>query len=195
MNGGSGPKLYGVSGQVKRPGMFELPMGTSVRELIFDQAGGLEAGRSLLGFLPGGASTPFLGPENLDLPMNFDTVAQAGSRLGTGTIIVLDDSTCPVRVVLNLMRFFARESCGFCTPCRDGFPYLVDILERIETGSAGHEEIDRLSDLCDKIAPHSFCAFAPGGIMPLKSSLVCFGDIYEQHLHGSGCPFDQGWRA
>jgi len=195
VNGGSGPKLYCVSGKVKQPGLFELPMGTAARKLIFDHAGGLEAGRSLLGFLPGGASTPFLGPEHLDVPMDFDPVAQAGSRLGTGALIVLDDTTCPVRTTLNLMRFFARESCGFCTPCRDGFPYVVDIMERIEQGKACMDDLDLLQDLCGKIGPHTFCVFAPGGIMPLKSSLRCFRDIYEQHIHASDCPFGSGWRA
>jgi len=190
VNGGCGPKLYGVSGKVHQPGLFERPMGTTARELIFNHGGGLAEGRTLLGFLPGGASTAFLLPEHLDMPMDFDPVARAGSRLGTGGIIVLDDASCPVAIALNLMRFFARESCGFCTPCRDGLPYLEQILAAIHAGEGRAEDLPLLEELCDKIAPQSFCAFAPGAIMPLTSSLHCFREHYEQHIATGRCPFD-----
>ncbi|MDP3843682.1 MAG: NADH-ubiquinone oxidoreductase-F iron-sulfur binding region domain-containing protein [Oxalobacteraceae bacterium] len=191
VNGGCGPKLFGVSGKVQHPGLFELPTGTTARELIFDHAGGLAEGRSLLGFLPGGASTSFLLPEHLDVPMDFDPVAKAGSRLGTGGIIVLDDTTCPVAVTLNLMRFFARESCGFCTPCRDGLPYLAQILAAIAAGEGQAQDLALLEELCEKIAPQSFCAFAPGAVMPLTSSLQCFREHYAQHIATGRCPFSK----
>lgn len=190
VNGGCGPKLFGVSGRVQQPGLFELPTGTTARELIFDHGGGLAEGRTLLGFLPGGASTAFLPPEQLDVPLDFDPIAQAGSRLGTGGVIVLDDATCPVAVVLNLMHFFARESCGFCTPCRDGLPYLEQILAGIHAGEGRTEDLALLEELCGKIAPHAFCAFAPGAVMPLTSSLHCFRDHYEHHIATGRCPFD-----
>lgn len=191
INGGCGPKLYGVSGMVRHPGLFELPTGTTARELIFDHAHGLSEGRDLLGFMPGGASTPFLLPEHLDVPLDFDPIAQAGSRLGTGGIIVLDNTTCPVTVALSLMRFFARESCGFCTPCRDGLPYLEQILAAIATGEGQTGDLALLEELCDKIAPQSFCAFAPGAIMPLASSLQYFREHYEQHITTGCCPFSE----
>jgi len=195
VHGGSGTKLYAVSGCVQRPGLYELPTGTTARQLIFDNAGGPPPGRKLLGFLPGGSSSGFLTPEQLDLPLDFKALAEAGTVLGTGAVIVLDDATCPVRFVLNLMRFFARESCGFCTPCRDGFPYAVDVVERIEGGAARPDDLDLLHDLCAKIGPFAFCVFAPGGVMPLESSLRCFGDIYLQHIEERRCPFGGGWRA
>ena len=131
--GGGGTKLYGVSGPVKRPGIFELPMGTTIREIL-DMAGGMRDGRNIGGIIPGGASTAFLTAEHLDVPMDFDSVQKFGSRMGTGTMIVVDDRTCPVGATLNLQRFFARESCGWCTPCRDGLPWTVAILEAIESG-------------------------------------------------------------
>lgn len=190
VNGGCGPKLFCVSGKVKQPGLFEQPCGTTARELIFDHAGGLEKERTLLGFLPGGASTAFLLPKHIDVPMDFDPIAQAGSRLGTGSIIVLDDTTCPVKVVLNLVRFFARESCGFCTPCRDGLPYLAQILTDIAGGDGLVDDLALLEELCATISTQSFCAFAPGAVMPLVSSLECFHEHYEQHVTTGRCPFD-----
>lgn len=191
VNGGCGPKLFCVSGKVQYSGLFELPCGTPARELIFEYAGGLDEGRTLLGFLPGGASTAFLLPEHLDVPMDFDPMAKAGSRLGTGSIIVLDDATCPVEVTLNLMRFFARESCGFCTPCRDGLPYLVQILTSISSGEGQADDLMLLDELSTTIASQSFCAFAPGAVMPLVSSLKCFHEHYEHHVTAGHCRFDK----
>lgn len=190
INGGSGSKLFCVSGKVQRPGLFELPCGTPVRELIFEHAGGLDEKRTLLGFLPGGASTAFLLPEHLDVPMDFNTIAKAGSRLGTGSLIILDSSTCPIEVTLSLLRFFARESCGFCTPCRDGLPYLAQILTAITAGEGQCDDLALLDEFCTMIFSQSFCAFAPGAIMPLISSLQCFHEHYEQHIAAGYCPFD-----
>lgn len=190
INGGSGPKLFCISGKVQHPGLFELPCGTPVRELIFEHAGGLDEKETLLGFLPGGASTAFLLPEHLDIPMDFDAIAHAGSRLGTGSLIVLDSGTCPIEVTLNLLRFFSRESCGFCTPCRDGLPYLAQILDAITAGEGQCEDLALLDELCAMISAQSFCAFAPGAVMPLISSLQCFHEHYEQHIAIGHCPFD-----
>ncbi len=189
IHGGTGPKLYGISGKVDRPCLVERSMGSTARELIYEHAGGPQAQRQIIGFMPGGASTPFLGPDQLDVVMDFEAVAQAGSRLGTGAIIVLDDLSCPVAVVLNLMQFFARESCGFCTPCRDGLPYAAQILSDIVAGRGHVGDLLLLEELCEKIAPYSFCAFAPGATMPLQSSLRVFRDHFEQHLAEGGCPY------
>ena len=179
----AGTKLFGVSGRVKRPGLWELPMGTPIRVLIEEYAGGMKEGYALRGFLPGGASTDFLLPEHLELPMDFDAMMKAGSRLGTGTMVVLDDRTCPVRMVLNLQRFFAQESCGWCTPCRDGLPWVVEILEGLLAGRGRPEDLDRLEQLARLMGPgNTFCALAPGAAEPLQSALKYFRADFERYL-------------
>ncbi|HYE36070.1 NADH-quinone oxidoreductase subunit NuoF [Methylocaldum sp.] len=179
----TGTKLFGVSGQVKRPGLWELPMGTPIRELIEECAGGMKEGYTLRGFLPGGASTDFMLPEHLDLPMDYDAIMKADSRLGTGTMIVLDDRTCPVRMVLNLQHFFAQESCGWCTPCRDGLPWVVEILEWLLAGRGRPEDLDKLEQLARLMGPgNTFCALAPGAAEPLQSALKYFRADFESYL-------------
>ena len=179
----AGTKLYGVSGRVQRPGLWELPMGTSVREIVEQHAGGMKQGYTLRGFLPGGASTDFLLPEHLDVPMDYDSIQKAGSRLGTGTLIVLDDRTCPVRMVLNLERFFAQESCGWCTPCRDGLPWVVALLEGLISGRGRAEDLDQLAKLARLMGPgNTFCALAPGAAEPLQSALRYFREDFERYL-------------
>jgi NADH-quinone oxidoreductase subunit F len=189
-NGSCGIKLYGVSGRVNRPGIWELPMGTTARELIEEHAGGMQGGRRLRGFLPGGASTDFLTAAHLDTPLDFDSLQKAGSRLGTGTLILLDDRTCPVGMARNLETFFARESCGWCTPCRDGLPWTRSILDDIEEGRGTHGDIERLELLCKKLSPGStFCAFAPGAVSPLLSALHFFREEFERHIEEKRCSF------
>ncbi|WP_139556363.1 NADH-quinone oxidoreductase subunit NuoF [Methylotetracoccus oryzae] len=178
-----GTKLFGASGRVRRPGLWELPMGTTIREIIEDHAGGMRDGYRLRGLLPGGASTDFLLPEHLDVPMEFDAVAKAGSRMGTGTMIVLDDRTCPVQMVLNLERFFAQESCGWCTPCRDGLPWTVRLLEDLVAGQGRAEDLEQLGRLCRLMGPgNTFCALAPGAAEPLQSALKHFLGDFERYL-------------
>lgn len=189
VNGGAGTKIYTVCGPVKRPGFWELPMGTTARELIFEYAGGMLEGRKLVGFLPGGGSTPFILPEHLDTPMHFDGPPKVGSRLGTVGIIVLDDKTCPVDFLVNTTKFYARESCGFCSPCRDGLPYLQFVLEEIEAGRGQMSDLDLIEDLCARIFPSTFCALAPGALMPVHSGLDCFKDVFVQHVREKGCPY------
>lgn len=185
----AGSKLFGVSGKVKKPGTWELPMGTPIREIIEQHAGGMRDGLQLRGFLPGGGSTDFLGPEHLDLPMDYDVIGKAGSRMGTGTIIVLDDQTCPVGLVLNLSRFFARESCGWCTPCRDGLPWVVQLLERIENGNGLPEDIDLLKEQTRRMGPgNTFCALAPGAAEPIQSALKLFEQDFVDHITRGCCP-------
>jgi NADH-quinone oxidoreductase subunit F len=186
----SGTKLYGVSGNVKRPGVWELPMGTTIRELMEEHAGGMREGLALRGVIPGGASTDFLVQEHLDVKMDFDSVQKAGSRLGTGTMIVLDDRTCPVGMVHNLIQFFARESCGWCTPCREGLPWVESILNALENGDGQPEDIGILEQQCRLLGPgHTFCALAPGAVEPLQSALKYFREDFERHIREKRCPW------
>ncbi|MDF9391755.1 MULTISPECIES: NADH-quinone oxidoreductase subunit NuoF [Methylococcus] len=182
-SGEPGTKIYGVSGRVERPGAWELPMGTTAREIIEEHAGGMRQGYRLKGYLPGGASTDFLLPEHLDIPMDYGSIAKAGSRLGTGTMILLDDKTCPVQMVLNLERFFAQESCGWCTPCRDGLPWTVSLLEDLIAGRGRPEDLETLARLCGLLGPgNTFCALAPGAMEPLQSALKYFRADFERYL-------------
>ena len=181
----TGTKLFGASGRVKHPGLWELPMGTPIREILEQHAGGMQDGYCLRGFLPGGASTDFLLPEHLDVIMDYDAVAKAGSRMGTGTLIVLDDKTCPVRMVLNLEQFFARESCGWCTPCRDGLPWTVTLLKDILEGRGRLEDLDTLAGLTRTLGlGNTFCALAPGAMEPLQSALKYFREDFERYIVG-----------
>ena len=185
-----GTKIYGASGRVNNPGAWELPMGTTIREILEEHAGGMREGYRLKGLLPGGASTDFLIEEHLDVKMDFDSVQQAGSRMGTGTIVVLDDQTCPVGMVLNLEQFFARESCGWCTPCREGLPLLVKILREIEEGRGNPEDLGVLQTHARLLGPgHTFCALAPGAMEPLGSALKYFRADFDQHINEKRCPW------
>jgi len=185
-----GTKLYGVSGRVKHPGLWELPMGTPIRELLEEHAGGMQDGVRFRGLLPGGASTDFLVEEHLDVPMDFDSVEKAGSRLGTGTMIVLDDRTCPVGMVRNLEEFFAQESCGWCTPCWAGLHWVADALNAIEEGSGQPEDLDHLAWHTRQLRiGNTYCALAPGAAEPLQSALKYFRDDFDRHIREHRCPF------
>ncbi len=185
-----GTKLYGVSGKVKQPGIFELPMGTPIREIIEDHAMGMSDGVKLRGLLPGGTSTPFLVENQLDLPMDYGHIEQAGSRLGTGTMIILDDQTCPVGLLHNLEHFYAQESCGWCTPCREGLPWVEKTLDAIEKGEGKPEDLEVLDLHCKLLGPgYTFCALAPGAMDPLKSALKHFRADFEAHINDGQCPW------
>ncbi len=180
-----------MSGRVKKPGSWELPLGTTIREVIEEHAGGMREGYTARAVIPGGGSTEFVLPEHFDTPMAFDIMEkQAGSRLGTGTMIVLDDATCPVGAVHNLERFFARESCGWCTPCRDGLPWLASLLGDIEEGRGRHEDLEVLQEHTHLIKMrHTYCALAPGAMEPLQSALALFKNDFERHIEEKGCPY------
>ncbi len=186
----AGTKLYGVSGRVRKPAIWELPMGVTVRELLEDHAGGMQDGYAFRGVIPGGASTDFLIKDHLDVKMDFDSVMKAGSRLGTGTMIVLDDKTCPVEFVHNLEVFFARESCGWCTPCREGLPWIEKMLRAIENGQGEMSDIDILAQQCRLLGPgNTYCALAPGAVEPLQSAVKYFREDFERHIREKKCPW------
>jgi len=185
-----GTKLYGASGKVKQTGIWELPMGTTLGEIFHEYAGGMIDGYGFRGLLPGGASTSFMLEEHFDTQMDFTFPQQAGSRLGTGTLVVLDDKTCPVGMLLNLERFFARESCGWCTPCREGLPWIMRILGTMENGEGRSEEIGILQEHTWLLQlGHTFCALAPGAVMPLESALRYFRDDFDRHIREQRCPW------
>ncbi len=180
-----GTKLYGVSGLVNRPGLWELPIGTTGQEIL-DLAEGLRGKRKLKAWLPGGASTGFLLPEHLELPLDFDTVGKHGSRLGTGLITVVTEAQSMVSLMRNLEQFFARESCGWCTPCRDGLPWTVKLLQAMERGEGEPGDIEMLEKLAADCGPGlTFCAHAPGAAMPLETALQHFRAEFEHGIRQS----------
>ena len=175
-----GTKIYGASGKVRFPGLWELPFGTTAREVIEEYAGGMQDGLTLKAWLPGGASTDFLTPEHLDIPMDADSIMKAGSRLGTCLIMVVDETQCMVSLTRNLEEFFSRESCGWCTPCRDGLPWSVKALSAIEHGRGKMEDISNLEELTKNLwIGKTFCAHAPGAMEPLQSALKYFRSEFE----------------
>jgi NADH-quinone oxidoreductase subunit F len=181
--------LYSLSGHVTRPGQYEAPMGVTLRELL-DLAGGVRAGHELKFWTPGGSSTPILTAEHLDAPLDFEGMTAAGSMLGTKALQIFDETTCVVRAVLRWTEFYAHESCGKCTPCREGTYWMVQILERLERGDADGTDIDTLLDACDNILGRSFCALADGAVSPIVSSIQYFKDEYVAHWELGKCPFD-----
>jgi NADH-quinone oxidoreductase subunit F len=190
LTGTGGTKLFGVSGRVKNPGTWELPLGITMRELLEEHAGGMMHGYKFRGVLPGGASTDFLVEEHLDVKMDFKSVAAAGSRLGTGTMVILDDKTCPVSFIHNVEKFFAIESCGWCTPCREGLPWVEKMLASVEAGTGKMEYLDLLTFNASYMGPgNTFCAHAPGAAEPLQSGLKFFHDDFVKHITDKKCPW------
>ncbi len=183
----AGMKLFCTSGHVVNPGCFELPLGMPLGEIIEGPSGGMRPGSTFKACLPGGASTPYFTSAHWDVPMDFDTVAKAGSRLGTGGIVVFDQNTCMVAATLNLVRFYARESCGWCTPCREGLPFVVHLLESIEAGQGSEEHIAILREHI-KYLNYSFCALAPGAMGPVDGLLRHFEDEVREHIIKGRCP-------
>jgi len=187
-----GPKLFSVSGDVRNPGNFEFPLGVPAREVIMEAAGGMLEGKTLKAWTPGGSSTPMLTSDHLDVPMDFEGIAGAGSLLGTAAVIVMSTDICMVRACLNFTEFYAHESCGKCTPCREGTDWMRKILARLETGQGREEDLDTLNDICDGIFGRSFCALGDGATSPVVSALKFFRDEFSQHVSGHGCPFQGG---
>jgi NADH-quinone oxidoreductase subunit F len=184
-----GMTLYSLSGHVTNPGQFEGPLGITLRQLL-DLAGGVREGHQLKFWTPGGSSTPILTAEHLDVPLDYEAVGEAGSMLGTKALQIFDDTTCVVRAVLRWTEFYKHESCGKCTPCREGTWWLVQTLARLEEGRGEESDLETLLDQCDNILGRSFCALADGAVSPITSSIQYFRQEYIDHFEQGGCPFD-----
>ncbi len=183
----SGPKLFCISGHVRNRGVFELPLGVPLRDLIFEYGGGMSRGKQLKAVIPGGASTPMLLPSQLDTPMAFETLEAAGTMLGTGAVVVMDEATCMVDVARRLLRFFAHESCGHCTPCRVGTRRILEILERLERGKGISGDVERLEEIAHGIQGNTFCPMGDAAINPVLSGLNLFRAEYEYHIQHKRC--------
>jgi NADH-quinone oxidoreductase subunit F len=181
--------IFSLTGHVTTPGQYEAPLGVTLRELL-EEAGGVRAGHALKFWTPGGSSTPIFTDEHLDVPLDFEGVGAAGSMLGTRALQIFDDTTCVVRATLRWTEFYQHESCGKCTPCREGTYWMVRVLDRLDRGQGTDEDLDKLLDICDNIAGRAFCAFGDGAISPVVSSIKYFRDEFIEHFKHGGCPFD-----
>jgi NADH-quinone oxidoreductase subunit F len=181
----SGTRIFCVSGHVKRPGNFEVPMGTTLRELIFEHARGMRSDKPLKAIIPGGASAPFFTPEHLEVKLDFESVAQAGSMLGSGGVTVMEEGTSMVWAALRLMEFFYHESCGKCTPCREGSSWLVQTMRRIIDGRGQKSDLETLVELCQNIAGRTVCAFGDAEVSPIMSTLKYWRHEYEQLIEAA----------
>lgn len=183
-----GPKLYCISGHVEKPGVYELPMGTSLREIIYNHCGGIKGGKALKAVIPGGISTPVLPPDKIDCPMDFVSMPKHGSMLGSGAVMVFDETVCLVRVCYRALKFFEHESCGKCTPCREGTGWLRSILGRIERGEGHPEDIDLLTDISANIAGKTFCPLGDGAASVVINFVKHFRGEFEEHIK-EGCKY------
>ncbi len=187
-----GTRIYCLSGHVNKPGNYELPLGTPLRALIEDYGGGVWKGKKLKAVVPGGSSTPFLTPDKLDTPMDFESIAAAGSMLGSAGVIVLDEETCIVGAVLRMSEFYRDESCGKCTPCREGTYWMVELLERLEHGHGSEKDVPLLLDICDNISGKSFCPLGDAATSCIVSSIKLFRDEYLYHIREGRCMVGPG---
>lgn len=178
----TGTKIFQVSGQVRRPGCYELPLGSTLREVVFDCAGGMLPGRQFKACYPGGSSCALLTAKDLDIAMDFDTLAARRSMLGTASVIVLDDSADIVKVAHRLMQFYQNESCGKCTPCREGTRWMVQVLARIEAGGGTFDDLKVIEEVCNNMAANSFCPLAVGAAPPIVSAVQEFRNEFETYI-------------
>jgi len=190
-----GPKLYCISGHVEKPGVYETSMHVTIRELIDKYGGGIRGGRTLKAVIPGGSSTPVILPDQIDAQASFDGLVKAGSMLGSAAIIVMDDTTCMVWLAENLMHFYRHESCGKCTPCREGTDWLLKILRRIERGEGTMRDIDLLADVASNIGGKTLCPFGDAAVAPVLSTIQHFRAEYEAHVREGRCTCPADWRA
>jgi len=184
-----GPKLFCVSGHVVRPGVYELPMGTPLREIIYDHAGGIPNGRALKAVIPGGASMPVFTPAEIDVAMDMDSVQKAGSFLGSAGVMVMDDSVCMVWATLLLAHFFHHESCGQCTPCREGTGWMHKVIEGLEHGHASPRDVDLLLNIANNMQGNTICALADAAAMPVRAFVTKFRDEFVRHAELGRCPY------
>jgi len=183
----AGTRLFGVSGHVRKPGVYEFPMGITLRELIFDHCGGMRNGRPLKAVVPGGSSVPVLTADQVDVRLDFDSVAKAGSMLGSAGVIVMDDSTCMVRAIRRITKFYAEESCGQCSPCREGTEWMYQVLTRIERGEGKQGELEMLLDICNNMKGRCICPLADAAAMPVESYIQKFYDEFDAHIRKRRC--------
>lgn len=183
-----GPKIFCLSGHVKRPGVYELPMGISLRDLVEGYGGGTHSGKRIKAVIPGGVSAPMLPESQLDVDMDFDSLAAAGTMLGSGGVIVMDEDTCIVKVAKRIIKFFHHESCGKCTPCREGLDWIDKIMKRLEGGMGRKGDVELLEDLCNNIFGKTFCPLGDGAVMALRGAMKHFREEFEAHTIGA-CPF------
>ena len=181
--------IFSLSGHVTTPGQYEAPLGITLRDLL-DLAGGVRSGHRIKFWTPGGSSVPLLTDEHLDVPLDFESVGAAGSMLGTRALQIFDETTCVVRAVLRWTEFYQHESCGKCTPCREGTYWMVRVLQRLENGQGNEEDLEKLLDICDNVLGRAFCALGDGATSPITSSIQYFRDEYIEHQKRGGCPFD-----
>ncbi|MBI5495126.1 MAG: NADH-quinone oxidoreductase subunit NuoF [Deltaproteobacteria bacterium] len=189
-NGAPGTKLYGISGHVNKPGVYELPFGSTMRELL-EFAGGVRDGKKLKAIVPGGASCPLLLPDQLDTPLDFDSIKKAGTMLGTACAIVMDESTCMVRAIARLLKFYAHESCGQCTPCREGTHWLAKMLTRIEHGEGREQDLTLIDEVANNIMGNTICALGDAAAMPTISYFKKFRHEFEEHVKTGKCRFGE----
>jgi len=189
-----GPKLFCVSGHVKKPGVYEASMNTTLRELIYDYAGGIRGDRQLKAIIPGGSSVPLMLPNQLDTPASFDGIQKAGSLLGSAGLIVLDDTVCMVWLAMNLLHFYRHESCGKCTPCREGCDWLYKLLQRLERGEGREKDLDLLFGVSNNIIGKTLCAFGDAAATPVLSTMKLFRHEYEAHVREGRCTLPAEWR-
>jgi NADH-quinone oxidoreductase subunit F len=182
-----GTKLFSVSGPVNKPGNYEVPLGLPIRALLDDYAGGMKAGYKLKAIIPGGSSVPVMTPDQIDTPLDYESIAAAGSMLGSGGAVFVDDRTCMVDLALNITKFYRHESCGKCTPCREGTHWMENILTQMEHGEATMDQIDHLYHMCDMILGKSFCALGDAAAMPVMSFIRKFRDEFEFHVREKRC--------
>jgi NADH-quinone oxidoreductase subunit F len=182
-----GTKIFCLSGHVTKPGNYELPMGVPLRELLYDHGGGVKDGKNLKAVIPGGSSVPMLKPDKIDVHMDFESLAEAGTMLGSAGVIVLDETVCIVHAALNMAQFYQHESCGQCTPCRQGTYWMLAILYRMEHGQGTMEDISTLLDICDNIEGNTICPLGDAAIPPVRSTIKQFRDEYEYHVAHKSC--------
>jgi NADH-quinone oxidoreductase subunit F len=185
-----GTAVFSLSGNVAQPGNYERPLGTTLRELIYDVAGGVAGGRELKGVIPGGSSVPILTPAEIDTPMDYDSIGAAGSFFGSAAIIVVDERCCMVQLALRAAQFYMHESCGKCTPCRVGTRWLVQLLTKIEKGDGEATDLDLLDDVCDRMLGKSLCALGDFAVYPVSSYLRKYRDEFQEHIELRRCPFE-----
>jgi NADH-quinone oxidoreductase subunit F len=184
-----GTRLFSLSGNVVNGGNYEVELGTSLRELIYDIGGGIPDGHELKAIIPGGSSVPVLTADEVDTALDFDSMAARGTMLGSGAVIVMDERCCMVQLGLRVAQFYMHESCGKCTPCREGTRWMVSILRKIEDGEASQGELDLLLNVCDRILGNCLCPLGDAAAMPVASYVAKFRDEYQRHIDEGGCPF------